>query len=405
MTAPTFVFVATGMGAHLSGGDVTSIELARRLLQSGHRVILVTSVAGKRSCEAAGLKAEFWVFDTSEAEPRTLLGAAFHLVKRMIKAANFLRLTHMQEPTIVFPSSDMLNDVLAATFVRGTNIRWLALLHMVIPSPLKGYLGAFSSGRRRYGIDVRCGLNWIQQRASLTVMRRWYSMVIPQSPHNRRFLEKKLPRALIAPFNCPPGVANSNESAMITSRQKVYDACWLGRFHVQKGIPDLLGAWDIVRQERPTAKLALIGNVDRELSALIERLGVEESVICLGYLSGQEKFDALRSSRLFLFPSYYESWGFAIAEAMACGLPVVAYDLPVYRGIYPKGMLTAPVGNTQELAKCVLQLLQDDRLYTQLAEEARQAVSIYDWDRSVMSFVEATALAFAAPRDSRMGSR
>ena len=38
----------------------------------------------------------------------------------------------------------------------------------------------------------------------------------------------------------------------------------------------------------------------------------------------------MKSSKLFIFPSYEEGWGISITEAMACGLAVVCYDLKAY---------------------------------------------------------------------------
>jgi glycosyltransferase involved in cell wall biosynthesis len=400
--ALTFVFVASGMGARVSGGDVISITLARQLSQRGHRVVIATSAAGKRSFQAADVHAEFWVFDRSNAEPRTLLGTAFHLLRRTFKAATLLRSKYLLAPTVVSPSSDMLNDVLAAALVRGTNLRRVALLHMVIPSPFKGYLGAFSSKRPRYGLDMRCALNWIQQRASTIVMRRSCDLVIPLSPYTREFLRSKLPRDRMAPFELALGVdCESADTADVAD--KVYDACWIGRFHPQKGCADLLKAWQLVCRQEPQGKLAVVGDIKEQMMPLVSELGLEDNVTFLGYLTGAEKFRALQQSKLLLFPSYFEGRPVAIAEAMVCGVPVVAYDLPVYRGCYPGGMVTAPVGDVEELASCALRLLRDDKLHTRLAREARQAASIYDWDRSVSSFVEAADLAFAAPPGNKTG--
>jgi glycosyltransferase involved in cell wall biosynthesis len=51
-------------------------------------------------------------------------------------------------------------------------------------------------------------------------------------------------------------------------------------------------------------------------------------------VSEEEKFRLFKASRVFLMPSRQESWGIVIAEALACDVPVVAYDLPAYHPIF-----------------------------------------------------------------------
>ena len=66
---------------------------------------------------------------------------------------------------------------------------------------------------------------------------------------------------------------------------------------------------------------------------------------------GGEKIKILKQSRLFVLPSFYESWGMVAAEAMAAGLPVVAYSLPVYQDLFSKGINQVKIGDKMVFAK------------------------------------------------------
>jgi glycosyltransferase involved in cell wall biosynthesis len=88
----------------------------------------------------------------------------------------------------------------------------------------------------------------------------------------------------------------------------------------------------------------------------------------------------LAKSKIFFFPSNEEGWAIAICEAMACGLPVVAWDLPVYKTLYPKGVVRVPIGDFQEFSNSVLELLTDKNHYEEVAKNSREIVSTYDWD-------------------------
>jgi glycosyltransferase involved in cell wall biosynthesis len=65
----------------------------------------------------------------------------------------------------------------------------------------------------------------------------------------------------------------------------------------------------------------------RRLTALACRLGIENSVKFWGGLSRPEAFGLLRQADVFVFPSQHESGGWACAEAMAAGLPVICLDI------------------------------------------------------------------------------
>jgi glycosyltransferase involved in cell wall biosynthesis len=376
------------MGLRVAGGDVISITLVRHLSHAGHRVIVVTSAEGRRSFEDSGVETEFRVFGSYPTEPSSILGSAAQLVRKMVRAAAHTRSTWLSESVVVLPSSDMLNDVVAAALLRGAHVRRMALFHTVIPSPFRGYIGAFSQKRPRWGVDMRCALNWLQQQASIIIMRSRYHLVIPVSQYVRERLNRRLPSSMMANFNLAAGIDEEGvKRAAVTG--KLYDACWVGRANPTKGIGDLLQAWELVRRQRPNARLAVVGDLGEDCVSLTNRLGLQQNVVFLGYRTGVEKFSILKQSRLFLFPSYWEGRPVAIAEAMACGLPVVAYDLPVYRRCYPDGMVTARVGDFKELAHCVLRVLKDEGLYSRLRDEAEKVVSVYNWETSVAQFLEA----------------
>ncbi len=79
----------------------------------------------------------------------------------------------------------------------------------------------------------------------------------------------------------------------------------------------------------------------------------------------------LRASRVFLHTSVYDNSGMAAAEALACGLPAVMFDLPPLRVTYPRGALKAPIGDEEAFAGQVLRLLDDEALRRQVGEQGR----------------------------------
>jgi len=109
----------------------------------------------------------------------------------------------------------------------------------------------------------------------------------------------------------------------VGGREKKYDACFVGRLDLKKGILDLLQVWKIVVSTMPSAKLALVGHDQIRIGKFIRNYGLADNVIYLGALSDKRMYETIKRSRVFITMSTAEGWGIAIAEALACGIPVV----------------------------------------------------------------------------------
>ena len=107
--------------------------------------------------------------------------------------------------------------------------------------------------------------------------------------------------------------------------KKIRTALFMGRLYPVKGLPLLIEAWSRVRPEG--WRLVLAGPDEAghraELEALIAKNGLRDSVEFAGPLEGEAKACALFGADLFVLPTHSESFGMAIAEALAHGVPVL----------------------------------------------------------------------------------
>jgi glycosyltransferase involved in cell wall biosynthesis len=127
-----------------------------------------------------------------------------------------------------------------------------------------------------------------------------------------------IPWGIDVPLRNPPGI--------IPQRSR-RTALYLSRFHPIKGLDLLLRAWAVVGKTFPEWDLVLAGYDENgyclHLQALADSLGISQRVIFRGPLQGQEKEAAFGAAELFLLTSHSESFGLAVGEAMARGLPVI----------------------------------------------------------------------------------
>lgn len=106
---------------------------------------------------------------------------------------------------------------------------------------------------------------------------------------------------------------------------RVRRAVFLGRVYPVKGLPNLLSAW--ARVASPDWQLVIAGPDEADHKAELQRqtakLGIAGSVTFAGSCSGSAKWELLKSAHLFILPSFTESFGMVVAEAMAAGVPVL----------------------------------------------------------------------------------
>jgi glycosyltransferase involved in cell wall biosynthesis len=105
---------------------------------------------------------------------------------------------------------------------------------------------------------------------------------------------------------------------------------FLGRIHRKKGCDLLIEAFAKVAAEDPTLELVMAGPDQQQWSAklqkIAERAGVEHRVHWPGMITGNAKWGAFFASEAFVLPSHQENFGIAVAEALACGKPVLLAD-------------------------------------------------------------------------------
>jgi len=88
-----------------------------------------------------------------------------------------------------------------------------------------------------------------------------------------------------------------------------------------------------VRNEIPDVRIVRVGGVTPELQKLAADLDLERSMLCLPFLERDVLAAVYRSAALLLHTAEAEGFGLPLIEALACGCPVVASDIPVLREV------------------------------------------------------------------------
>ena len=134
---------------------------------------------------------------------------------------------------------------------------------------------------------------------------------------------------------------------------------------------------------------AVYGGYDATVAAnLIDELGVREDIAMLGAVDYAKLYQIYRACDLFVCPSYTESFGHTMLEAMASGLPVVSADREVHRELCGDAALYFDTFNEKDLAeKCVSMLLDRD-LRAKFKVRGLEQSTMFSWDAHVSRLVE-----------------
>lgn len=159
-----------------------------------------------------------------------------------------------------------------------------------------------------------------------------------------------------------------------------------GRFAIEKGIDVLLKTLPILQKRWPNVAIAMIGpdaGIDGvpwkgPWDALIEKAG--PAARKLGILTGQDLADYYAAIDVLVLPSinWTETFGLVQVEAMLCGTPVVASDLP---GVREPALLTgmgtiAPPGDVNALAAAIADVIANRNTYVKPAAEIEARFSL-----------------------------
>jgi N-acetyl-alpha-D-glucosaminyl L-malate synthase BshA len=159
---------------------------------------------------------------------------------------------------------------------------------------------------------------------------------------------------------------------------------FVGSLRSYKGVDVLIRAMSLVSKSEPLAVAVIIGDgpQEEELMALRDRLGLQKVVIFAGSVPNSELVFYENECDVFVLPSRRESFGIAAVEAMSCAKPVIGTRVGGLKEVIDDGQTGAVVepNNYSQLAKAILQILDDESYAQLLGESARRKVETeFDW--------------------------
>ena len=200
------------------------------------------------------------------------------------------------------------------------------------------------------------------------------------------------PPPISKPFIVEPNGLSARDRATLAvaiqtppARQKRKEICFIGAWGLRKGArdwPEII-AW--IRREIPDVHFLLLGTMIDEQTVLKElQSSPGDAIRVVSTFDREELPSLLGPCAVGLFPSYIEGFGLAVLEQLACGIPVIAYDVPAPRQILKplREVLLVPEGTATVMAGRAVELLRmkiDG--YSELSDRCRSIAAEFQWER------------------------
>lgn len=172
---------------------------------------------------------------------------------------------------------------------------------------------------------------------------------------------------------------------------------YAGTIRPQKNVPRLVEAFAVIRSELENhplfsqLKLVIIGDELSRYPAVrraVVATRVEPFVRFLGFVPLDTLKVFYRAAAIFAFPSLHEGFGLAPLEAMACGTPVVASDVPaLVEAVGDAAELVTP-DNLFDVARGLRSVLLDENRRRELSTVGRARAQRFDWDDTARSVLD-----------------
>lgn len=285
-------------------------------------------------------------------------------IKRTIQVSISI-IIYRRKYKLAIASSPFFHDLIPCIFSRSSN-RVVIFFHLI---------------PERKSTDWRTTIRfWIaktEQMFSIFLIKHFFSIVIAG---NELVVEQLKKQGLTLKYIISDAGIDTRKIDAVSNKEKKKDSIlFMGRLTTQKGILDLVDIIAEVIKLGGKKKLTIIGDGPHRhlLEEKISQSGLGDSIELVGFISDEQKYLLLAESECFIFPSYEEGWGIALAEALYARCKCITYELEHYRSIFLDFPHYSKIGSPAEMAQLVM---EDDNFKI---EEQKVFIARYDYQEVI----------------------
>ena len=194
-------------------------------------------------------------------------------------------------------------------------------------------------------------------------------------------------------------INNNAGGQNFTSVQKKYNLpkkfiLYLGTLEPRKNVEGVIQAYNELRiknRELADVKLVIAGGSGWKVKNIFKEWGkskYKDDIKFLGYVGADDKAYLYNLAALFVYPSFYEGFGFPPLEAMACGVPVVCSTVSSLPEVAGEAAIMADPYNITEIATAMELILTSYDLRNNLIRKGLEQAGRFSWKKSAEKYLE-----------------
>jgi glycosyltransferase involved in cell wall biosynthesis len=165
---------------------------------------------------------------------------------------------------------------------------------------------------------------------------------------------------------------------------------YVGAIDRRKDWRGLLKAFSYLRRTYPSFRLVIAGHFSEkrssDLTDAVRSEGETQAVVLMGHVPDQDLPMLYAGASMFVYPSWWEGFGLPPLEAMAMGVPVIAYNLASLPEVVGDAGLLLEVTDATtahvSLAESMMRLVADEALHSELIEKGLRRAAIFNWEQA-----------------------
>lgn len=232
--------------------------------------------------------------------------------------------------------------------------------------------------------DIKYYLTYIQDYKAINCIKKFDALVVLTNGDAKAWSKYKK-------ANVIPNIINDSSYIKDEKNNLYYRIISVGRLDIQKGYDLLIKAFSIIYNKYKPWRIDIFGNGSErdKLINSIKELNMEKAI----NIKDPQKniYDEYHKSDFFVMSSRYEGFGLVLAEAMSCGIPVIAFDCPYgpneiisdrYDGIIVKN------GDINDLASKIEWMIIHDKERLKMGINASKSAKRYNKDTIMKCWID-----------------